>query len=406
MPDLDREGHYWWSYAGDADRTSDKTSTPLDPIAQTLVGKKPTVVLVLPDSMSIIRAAQVKQNQQQHLRQTLPWLFEEELPIRVDEWHFSYQLRNRSSAVVVAVNKSAFTQQIENLRDFGFDPTYATPAAHLLAEKKGVLNCCYGNPWIGLSISAAEHHVCNQMTLSKLLALLRTQHDIQKISVWACAPGLIEEANKVFKKARTKLKIEYHETPLLDGYRAPPESLPVNLLQGEFTPKIQWESLWSEWRLAVGSIALLACIYTADGVADYYALLDKQRHLHSSLGTLQRNAYPERAFDSQETFRQTMEDELRSLTGQTGRARQNEFSLWLERIGYGLKVGGDSFLRLANYNGKKNTMRIEFDTKNYEEIESIRDVLKKRGVDSQIINSTAKSGSIRTRMECKLGEPS
>lgn len=407
MPDRKQTGSYQWCYAQDKDSTKDTSKTlPVatpKAIVESLNKTSVTPVLVLPAKTVIMRSTSINSAQRKHISKTVPWLFEEDLPVPVEQLHFAHAVPGASSVDIVAVPKLALQEHLDTLSASGLDPKYVVAAAHLLPRKKDAWHCYYDGELLSISTSANTHYLCDSVSATTMLGLLTKQYEPKQIHVWVTETELLTPVKALFKRIQPKPK--YSATLFLNQFRGTHEHWPINLLQGAFRAKIVWETIWKNSRLCAASIAILATLYTASSVADYRTLLRDSQRLNTDISTLGQSVYPDTTFDTHEGMRSTVEKELLSLTEGVSERKRSQFSVWLNHVGHSLQVSTGIVLRTLNYNQRKNNMHIEFQTPNYEAIESIRDALKKRGIESFIKSSAAKGGIVQTRMECTLSAP-
>lgn len=407
MPDRKQTGSYQWRYIQDEDSTKDTSKTlPVatpQAIAESLNKASVIPVLVLPAKTVIMRSTSINSAQRKHIGKTVPWLFEEDLPVPIEQLHFAHAVPGTSSVDIVAVPKLALQDHLDILGASGLDPKYVVAAAHLLPHKKDTWHCYYDGELLSISTSANKHYLCNSVSATTMLGLLTKQHEPKQIHVWVTETELLTPVKAFFKRIQPKPK--YSTTLFLNQFHGTHEHWPINVLQGAFRAKIAWGAVWQNCRLGVASIALLATLYTASSIADYRTLLHDSQRLNADINTLGQGVYPDTTFDTHESMRATAEKELLSLTEGVSERKRSQFSVWLNHIGHSLQVSTGIVLRTLNYNQRKSNVHIEFQTPNYEAIESIRDALKKRGIESYVKSSAAKGGVVQTRMECTLGAP-
>lgn len=407
MPVLEDAESYQWFYPK-KHRNLIKNTPPvatLQAIAETLQGESLNPILVLPAKDVIIRSIELSGAERKHIKQTLPWKFEEDLPVRVEQLHFAHSKSYTSVLHVVATPKLLLREHLEALSAVGMKPLHVIAAPHLLAHTPKTWQCYYDGHTLSISTSDKEYYLCDQITAPTMFGALQQHKQPERICVWNTDTQLQKSVIKLFK--RVKPNPEYSDTPLLCQFNGNTHDWPVNLLQGEFGTKISWQSLWQEWQKAVAAIVLMALMYTASSFTDYRFLRNDNLRLNKTIDALEQDIYPGQGFGSHDELRVAIEDEIKKLSGKSEQLKNSQFSQWMERVGAGLRGGNsDIALRMANYDNQKGTMRIEFHTNDYETVENIRDQLKQQGIISEIRSSAAKNKVIQTRLECRFAEAS
>ncbi|PID55057.1 MAG: type II secretion system protein GspL [Gammaproteobacteria bacterium] len=169
----------------------------------------------------------------------------------------------------------------------------------------------------------------------------------------------------------------------------------INLLQGEFAPRLPLEKWWRKWRVAA---AVLGIAFVAQLVAtglEYRALKAENLQLRAAVEQQFRTVFPKgRMQDPQKQLQR----KLQSLGGGSGEA---SYTRLLYAVGLAVSERDNTRLLSVNYNARGGDMRVSLLAPDYSAVEALRAGMSEAGVKAVLESSNAQSDGVRARLRVR-----
>ncbi len=396
QPSHEEGMYHWWCIVDggvQAEQTGDLQS--LAKQQQDLPGSE--LLLVLPASSHSLRTVRLTEAERKLYRQTLPYDLEDSLVEATEKLHFAYQPLGQELMGVVIVRKSAVQQLMDEFRGAGVGIDMLVPEALLLPWASDHQTWLLSGDQIVARSGACAGFVCTPENLELIASMpgqdgLESAEQLDIVVEQGTDPGSLTAA---LASARPGLQVNVKPVESVAAWMAsvvPPE--PVNLLQGDFRPALRWRHYWHYWKpVAIAALLALLVNYTAL-VYHYSSAREASRVLEAKKYELAREVIPSGKISSPER-------QLQAALAQLSSAGPTRFGPMIAEVGPALGSEAGYTVRNINYEGSNRSLRLELRGNDFQHIEQFRSVMQQRGLDAQLLNSSAQGQGILARLELK-----
>lgn len=361
------------------------------------------LTLILPASFCTHRELIYEAHERKLLEKILPWTLEEGLIDRVDELHFVINTipqelaSTQNTAAVCLVDKSLLARELEQFSRLGLNLTSCIPELCLLPWQPGQWTIILSeNDECLVKFSCNEGLACNLPTLEFVLQLRARENFLpgnivvyqssQKVTLplseWL--PGLAE--NKTQYVTQEAWQLFSHSCS-----EANKEYFRLELLSGEFLPRLPWSSWWKQWRitavllLGVGLLDLSARIIEAN----------RLEQLNEALTTQVESVYREIIPDG------VMVDPGLQLQRRLSALQGNSDSGFVALLNSAAPVimnNPELEVQNLNFSEQENTLQVTLITNDFNTAESIRARLQSLGLQAELTGSTSSAEGSRSNL--------
>lgn len=355
------------------------------------------VVLVLPAGDVALRTMPISEAERKLYRQMLPFAMEDGLIESTDELQFAYRPVDDDHMGVAWIGSSKLQQRLDEIRSAGLGVDVVLPEPMLL-------------PWSEEQQTWVLH---NQVVVARTGACAGFGVAAEAVEMVASLPDkdgdseckrvlLVAERNAESEQVMAAIAASGREPVLqpvddLMAWQAGvlPDEL-FTLLQGEFKPPLRLRHHWREWKPV--AIVCLAALLLNYGVLLYHYWNAKQRaeNLQAEKFALVREVIPTGRISSPER-------QLRAAMAQQNQSGPTRFGAMLAAIGPVLTGEAGYTVRTLNYDSVAQSLRLEVRTTDFQHIEKFRGQMQERGLQAELLNSSAQGKGILARLELKEG---
>ena len=166
----------------------------------------------------------------------------------------------------------------------------------------------------------------------------------------------------------------------------------VNLLQGNFAPRLPLALWWQQWR-AVAAVFAVACLLQLVGTyAEYRNLSAQNLALRGAIEESYRKAMPQGAVvDAEKQLRRQLD-----VMGGSGQA--SGFIGLIERVGGAIAGMPGTTIASINYNDKGNEMRLNIVAADFEGVEQLRSRMSEAGLEAIMESSSTQGDRVSARL--------
>ncbi|NTV12451.1 MAG: type II secretion system protein GspL [Desulfobulbaceae bacterium] len=383
-----------WASTG----ASGKLRSGSGPLAQVPRSPGERLVVLVPGTEVLVTEVALPGGGSRLMRQSLPYLLEENLAAEVEEIHFASSPGSAAGKVAVAaVDRARMTRWLTMLAEAGLQPTLLTPATlavpmnpagwTLLLTPEGFL-ARRGN-W---RVFAGE--------LANLAHYLRAESSL-------AAEAEIGTDMEVFNCTGQEVSLDLDWLQLspprtaqflallAEGFAAGPT---LNLLQGDFTDSARWRETFQRWRLPLVAATALILLLGVDASLDYLRLKGETQRLNREIATTFLQAFPgsHRVVNA----RAQMEQKLKELRGGN---RQNRFFALYDKMAPLLAATGNPGLEVLRFHDGR--LELELKLASLEILEKLKsDLAKGAGIRAEIRTAENSAGLVRARLSLEIIE--
>lgn len=285
----------WASYDDKGALTSELRSGTFADAADDVAGRR--AALVLPGDDVLLAEATVPGGSASRAMQAIPFQLEDQLADDVDELHFAIGSKGKTDNYPVAV---VGRETMDVVRDqcaaAGLRPTEIVPET--LALPKFDSDSIDQRTWTAL--------VDNDQAVVRLNGYRGFSTDTSMVGIMldGARQDLPEDTSAAMVIYQTNPDLQLMspenmevETRACDNrlalYASGLASAPrINLLQGDYSPKTQFDNTWKPWRWTAVLAAVLATVFMAGKWLDYRASQQQVAQLDNQIETLFRESMP------------------------------------------------------------------------------------------------------------------
>jgi len=374
-------------------------------LAQALVAGQRSIMVVPGDRISF-RQLDFDPAERKMLAQTLPYSLEEELIDDVETLHFALAPPADNTVPVAIVARGQIDSWLSSLAAQSLELQQLIPELYLIPRRAHCWSLLLeGDRWTvrtgpqhGLTVAADTAPLALQLLLDESESLPQAL-DIYgagtgQQAVTAKLPDLLRGISHFCDEdywpmaALAAAGDTGNSSVQLDSFA------PINLLQGDYAPKLPWAKWWSSWRVTGG--LLLAAIAVGLGSSYSQVALLQQRNieLRQDIELAYRSVVPRGAVLDAE---KQLARKVAALQGNSGTG----FIALLNQIGTVLAASKGLSLQSLNYSGGQSEVRITLLADDFVDVEKARVALEAEGLSAELSGSSAQGNKTRARLKIR-----
>ncbi len=358
-------------------------------VRATLAQRRIAVCFAAPGADTRLLALPVAPEEKKHLVQSLPYALEDQVAVDVDSLHFaSCPLQSELYAVAVVARARMEAWQAL-LADY--------PGVALWVPEPLLL------PW-----QAGEWCLVVEGTSAVLRVGQCAGFTIETSLVHALAQSAMAESGPpdavivygVDQAADTRLlpetlhaAVQWRRGNLCAALllsEAP--SVNLNLLQGDFAPRLPLRAWWQQWRAVAAVLACAFALQLGAEFAEYRNLAAQNTALRTAVEESYRRAFPQGNYvDAEKQLR-------RQLDALGGSGQASGFVGLLDRVGGAIAGMPGTSIASINYNDKGDEMRLNIIAANFEDVEQLRAKIHEAGLEATMESSNMQGTRVSARL--------
>ena len=394
------------------------------------------VVVLVPAEMMTLTLAELPAMNKQRLLKALPFALEEQVAADVDELHFCLGKRDAQDRQICAVIETdVLSHWLAVLKDYNIQPDlitseiYGVPQASSTEQKSWTLLFMDatrhdGRPETkvllrtsantGLSIDLSNcaalitHFIDNQsaddrpetlriITCADVPATqLNDEARVARETSSSAIAAIVDQLRDVCESRQVTLQRDDSEDELLgilaQGFD---EAYAINVLQGQFSRKEQFEKLIRPWRAAAGIVAVWLVLQLGLMIADYRKLVQVDAQLRTEILETFKTAFPDakNIIDPKLQMQRGL-DELTKGGGGT------DMILMLAKTGNIIRETDTLDMKGVRY--KENTLDLDFEIADLQSLDQLKiRLINETGFAVEIVSASAKGGKVESRLQLK-----
>ncbi len=355
-----------------------------------------TTVLV-PTSDVLFLSALIPKGSRQRVAQAIPYAVEEQYINEAEEMHFAQGERGEDDKMALAlISIEQMDSWTSQLQEVGIDPHIMVPDVLMLPHHPGDYSVVINND-VALVRTGLQSGF--SVDCENLESVLKAEFSDRE------AEGTIT-VHLYAKSGQTALSEEMlspHvliEHPIDDLFTLLAESLearPVlDLLQGPYNRHAQWETLWTNWRVAIGLLLFFIILRGGLLVQEFASLNNESTALSSQIETVYRDLFP----DAKKVVNPKAQLEHRlSLLRADGNGGGGFLTLVEKSSAILLESPGFS---MQSMRFKNNRLDIGIKVASLQDLDALKEKLVGTGgISVEIRTATAKGDKVEARLQIK-----
>jgi general secretion pathway protein L len=378
------DGQYqWWGH-----NVSGSTEGELSTFAQQIGSR--AVTFLLSGYLVNLERVEFTEAERKHVLKTTDYLLEEQLSEDVDDLHICHAEFSDNTIVLAVVRYQLLTEllapllaaqiNVEQVLPEPLALPYREDGCTILIDSSGECQLRYG---VNLGCSVDSE------LLAVYLEQLQQQHGAEHIICYA-------EAENTDAQALQQCYGDIVELRGLDQLRqAEPLASEVNLLQGDFSPSIDWLSVWQRWKL----VAIVAACALIANLAVIGAQISAVNHKISGVEQQQqqifKTVFPSGRYSGNP--RRRFESELQKLGG----GGSSNFLALLSMVAEPASNDKQLVVKSLNYDAGSREMNIAVVADKFSQLEKLTQAVEERGVAAELLSSNNRESKVVARIKFK-----
>ncbi len=360
-----------------------------------LVQRRLVPVFAAPGEEVRLSSLVVSDDERKHLGKSLPFMLEEAVAEDIEELHFACAALERNEYAVAVCTRDAMTAWESALEQYG-GVNHWVPEPLLLPWQPGewclVLE---GERAVVRTGRAAGFCVEREMLPLFLDSTLASGDEPEAVVLYgreqATDTGLVPDQLRNRVQWRDG---DFYSALMLAG----PLNGTLNLLQGDYAPRLPLRRWWGQWRAVAALFAIAFGLQLAATYVDYVGLKRENLALRAAVEESYRKAYPQGAVvDPEKQLR-------RQLEALRGSGQTSGFVSLMSRVGAVIAQRPGTTIASINYNDRGDEMRMNIVAADYESVEQVRSAINGAGLEAEMESSSAQGDKVRARL--RVGERS
>ncbi|WP_246125019.1 type II secretion system protein GspL [Exilibacterium tricleocarpae] len=356
--------------------------------------------LLLPGDHIVCDKMTFSAKEKRHLARLVPFQFEEAVAADVDDMHFALCEPGEENVAVAYTERDWFRQRLGAFTSRGVDLHYCVPEPLVLPRADngwtlsfgglaygGQVSVSYGDN-LGFAIEAA-------LLTPALEALLAQAPAPESIRLLADDSDALETLRALLP-ADIEAEVEAETLDMWDrcDLEAGPTP-PINLRQGEFARRLPFEKWWLEWR-QVAAVALVAVVlYGGLNLGGYQVLKSEHLSLRQQTEQAYRTAVPRGRISDPERQLKTKVQALQ------GGGEGSGATVMIGTVAPLIAGNEELTLQGMNYTDQRGELRLTLEAKTFNAIEKLRVSVEQKGLQAELLNSSAQGEVQQARMRIK-----
>jgi len=360
-----------------------------DTLRATLAQRRVKVCFAVPGADARVLTLAVAPEEKKHISKSLAFMLEDQFAADVEKLHFAFCPLEGDNIAVASTTQAKMDEWQSLLADF---PGIAQwlPEALLLPWQ--------ADEWcLVLEADSAIIRVgqCDGFSVERnlvevlLQGVLRESAAPQAVIVY----GSDQIADTELLPAPLRDRVQWRRGNLCAALLLSDSGeLNLNLLQGNYAPRLPLALWWRQWRAVAAVFAAAFLLQLAAGYAEYRSLSAQNLALRGAVEESYRRAFPQGAVvDAEKQLRRQLD-----TLGGTGQG--SGFVGLMDRVGGAIAGMPGTTIASINYNDKGNEMRLNIVAADFDGVEKLRSRINEAGLEA-IMESSSTQG---TRVSARL----
>jgi general secretion pathway protein L len=360
-----------------------------------LVQRRLVPVFAAPGDEVRLSSLVVGDDERKHLGKSLPFMLEEAVAEDIEELHFACAALERNEYAVAVCTRDRMAAWESALEQYS-GVNHWVPEPLLLPWQPGewclVLE---GERAVVRTGRAAGFCVEREMLPLFLNSTLVTGDEPEAVVLY----GREQAADTDLVPDQLRARVQWRDGDFYSALMlAGPLNGTLNLLQGDYAPRLPLRRWWGQWRAVAALFAIAFGLQLAATYVDYLGLKRENLALRTAVEDSYRKAYPQGALvDPEKQLR-------RQLEALRGSGQTSGFVSLMSRVGEVIAQRPGTTIASINYNDRGDEMRMNIVAADYESVEQVRSAINSAGLEAEMESSSAQGDKVRARL--RVGERS
>ena len=346
------------------------------------------VVFAAPGAELRLLELPTTREERRHLDAALPFMLEESLAEDVELLHFARQPLDDEQFAVAVVRRSVMDEWQTRLAPWTGVLTWI-PEPLLLPWENAQWVLVIEAQRVLLRYGSSRGAALEPQVLEPFLAALLAEDEPGTVIIY----GDNEDRDRSLLPDALADRVQWRRGGLGTAMLVLEEAeAGLNLLQGDYAPRLPYERWWREWRSMAALLALALGAHLLAGWLDLRQLESENLALRSEIQQVYREVNPRGAVADPE---RQLRNQLAALGGGGG---GSDFTRLLEALGREMARRDGTSLTSLSYSQRSGEMRISMLAPDFEVVEQVRSALAATGLSAELENSSRSGDRVRARL--------
>lgn len=388
-------GAFDWALSSEDLEVASVGTATLDDIAcGQEISEADSVCLIIPASDAYFGRLEIDAREMRYASRSIPYRLEDQILDDIEDLHFAFKPIDRKSVSVAAIRRDLLTEQLKRCEDAGISVDACFPEQLFVPVGPGSLIYASAG-YLLVRVSADAEPVCVDLAHADVaLQKLVTETHESPVRVLVLEDSARQRIAGIAEALNLAISEEPVGLPEL-VFKAESWSQKLNLLQGEFAPKIQWTRHFQAWRNVAALLLVAAVLHTVVGVASYYQNTRTDQTLRGEIEAVYRSVFPQgELVDASSQMRRQL-SQLRNSGGGAGFV--NRFYPVAEL----LETRGSMTLYSVRYDGRSEDLTLEIGASSHDGVETLLRQLTEHTLNARLVSSSTNGKEVRARVSIK-----
>ena len=223
--------------------------------------KNNTVIIMLPGEEILSKSLILPIKSNAKLKQAIPFALEDDIASDINGCHFAFKKSEIDESIIVnVIDRKLFKNYLNQLKEINISPSFVVSENSCVYKTEDTINLIIEDAKSHGRCGYKEPYTLDIMDLSNIIKALESNNNINhlQISLSKNNDSLVKQISGLadtYKSVDTKILSKGAFQEFIKNYFVQNH---INLLQGDFKPKIKYEKVFKPWRKsAVLAIFLL-----------------------------------------------------------------------------------------------------------------------------------------------------
>ncbi len=345
------------------------------------------VLFAAPGSQLRLCRVAFSAGEKRHMASALPYLLEDEFASGIEDLHIASLPVARDALAVAACERRRMAQWRQRLAELG-DIGQWIPEPLLLPRQPGEIALVIERGQAVARLGECEGFAAEAGMLPLLLGSVG-EEAAGSVVVYGREQAADTELVPEPLRSRVQWRNGGFSAALLLSGESP---RPLNLLQGEYAPRLPLRRWWLWWRWPLAASLAAFCMQLAATWLDYRQLQARNLELRRETEAAYRQALPQGSLQDAE---KQLANKLRELRGEGAAGVSFVDAL----VGLGQAAQAEKQAGIANlsFSGRSGEMRVNFLVPDFETVERLRAALESGGLNADLESSHSQGRHVRAR---------
>ena len=223
--------------------------------------KNNTVIIMLPGEEILSKSLILPIKSNAKLKQAIPFALEDDIASDINDCHFAFEKSEIDESIIVnVIDRKLFKNYLNQLKEINISPSFVVSENSCVYKTEDTINLIIEDEKAHGRCGFKEPYTLDIMDLTNIIKALESNNNINhlQISLSKNNDSLVKQISGLadtYKSVDTKILSKGAFQEFIKNYFVQNH---INLLQGDFKPKIKYEKVFKPWRKsAVLAIFLL-----------------------------------------------------------------------------------------------------------------------------------------------------